>query len=122
VHLLALDVHAADYHRLRPFEIFFGGGGNVLVDEADRPVSRQIGRDKQQALRRHEGLDAIGQGIGVLERTKRGGIAREDAQDTPYRSDAFSSHQTSSGDTFANLSTTLKTGPEILRKYCDSQF
>ena len=96
VHLLALDVHAADEHRLRPFEIFFGGGANVLVDEADRPVRREVGRDQQQALRWHERLDAIGQGIGVFECTKRGGIAREDAQDTPYRSDAFSSHQISS--------------------------
>ena len=96
VHLLALDVHAADEHRLRPFEIFFGGGANVFVDEANRPVLRKIGRDQQQALRRHEGLDACGQGIGVFECTKRGGIAREDAQDTPYRSDAFSSHQISS--------------------------
>ncbi len=96
VHLLALDVHAADEHRFGPFEVFLGGGANVLVDEADRPVRRQIGRDQQQALRRHEGLHAVGQRIGVLERTERRRIARKDAQDAPYRFDAFSSHQTSS--------------------------
>ena len=67
VHLLALDVHAADEHGLRPFEIFFGGGADVLVDEAYRPIRRHIGRDQQNALRRHEGLDARGQGIGVFE-------------------------------------------------------
>ena len=40
VHLLALDVHAADEHGFRPFEIFLRGGADVLVDEADRPVGR----------------------------------------------------------------------------------
>ncbi len=38
VHLLALDVHAGDEHRFRPFEIFLRGGADVFVDEADRPV------------------------------------------------------------------------------------
>jgi hypothetical protein len=27
VHLLALDVHAADEHRFRPFEVFLVAGG-----------------------------------------------------------------------------------------------
>src|SRR4029077_15980671 len=64
VHLLALDVHAADQHRLRPFEVLRGGGANVFVDETDRPVFRQICRDQKQALRRHEGLYAVSQWIG----------------------------------------------------------
>ena len=56
---------------------------DILVDEADLPVRRQIGRDQQQPLRRHEGLDAVGQGIGVLERTERRRVARKHAQDAP---------------------------------------
>ena len=127
VHLLALDVHAADEHGFRPFEVFLGGGANVLVDEADRPVLREIGRDQQQALRRHERLHAVGQRIGVLERTERRRIARKDAQDAPCRLDAFSSHQTSSDKAFTNLSTTLKAGPEFLQdcgdlRTCSSRF
>ena len=74
------------------------GGADVLVDEADRPVGRQIGRDQQQPLRRHERLDAVGQRIGVFERAERRRVAREDAQDAPYRLNAFSSHQTSSSN------------------------
>ena len=115
VHLLALDVHAADEHRFRPLEVFPRGGANVLVDEADRPVGREVGRDQQQALRRHESLHAIGQRVGVLERTKRRRVARKDAQDAPCRLDAFSSHQTSSDKASTNLSTTLKAGPEFLQ-------
>ncbi len=57
--------------------------------------SGQIGRDQQQALRRHEGADAVGQGIGVFECAEGRGVAREDAQNTPDRSVAFSAHRTS---------------------------
>ena len=57
---------------------------------------RQIGRDHQQALRRHEGLDAIGQGIGIFERAEGRRVARKDAQNAADRLDALNSHQTSS--------------------------
>ena len=127
VHLLALDVHAADEHRFRPLEVFLRGGANVLVDEADRPVGREVGRDQQKALRGHESLHAVGQRIGILERAKRRRVAREDAQDAPCRLDAFSSHQTSSDKASTNLSTTLKVGPEFLQDCgafhpCSSRF
>ena len=56
----------------------------------------QIGRDQQQALRRHEGLDAVGQRIGMFEGAERRRVARKDAEDAPDRLNAFSSHQTSS--------------------------
>ena len=75
VHLLALDMHAADEDGLRPLEILLRGGTNVLVDEADFPVGRQIGRDQQKSLRRHEGEHAIRQGIGVLKGAKRRRVA-----------------------------------------------
>src|SRR5690348_8641136 len=71
VHLLALDVHAADEHDFRPFEIRFGFGRQVLVDEANLPMRGQIGREHQQSLRRHESFLAVGQGVGMLERAER---------------------------------------------------
>ena len=46
-------------------------------------LSRQIGGDDQDALRRHEGAHAVGQLVGVLERAEGRGIARKDAQDAP---------------------------------------
>src|SRR6185295_673053 len=78
VHLLALDMHAADEYRVRPFEVFFGGGAEVFVDETDLPVRGQIVRDQQQTLRRHEGPYPVGQGIRILERAERRRIARKD--------------------------------------------
>jgi hypothetical protein len=63
-------MHAADEHGFRPFEIFPAGRADVLVDETHRPIRRQIGGDQQQALRRHEGLDAVRQRIGVFECTE----------------------------------------------------
>ena len=45
--------------------------------------SRQVGRDDQQPLRRHEGADAGHQRIGVVEGAERGGVVREDAEDAP---------------------------------------
>jgi len=89
-------LHAADEYGFRPFEVRRGGRGNVFVDEADRPIGGQIGRDQQQALRRHEGLNAVGQRIGVFQRAERGRIAREHAQNAPYRLNALGSHRTSS--------------------------
>jgi hypothetical protein len=96
VHLLTLDMHATDEHRVRPFEVFLGGGTEVFVDETDRPVRGQIGCDQQQALRRHEGPHAVSQGIRVLERAERRRVARKDAQDAPRGLDALNSHRTSS--------------------------
>src|SRR3984957_12575143 len=96
VHLLTLNMHAADEHRFRPFEVFGRGGADIFVDEADRPVRGQIGRDQQQTLRRHEGLDAIGQGISVFECAERRRIARKDAQNAPHRLNTLSSHRVSS--------------------------
>jgi hypothetical protein len=47
VHLLTLDMHAADEDGLRPFEVFFSGRADVFIDETDRPVRGQIGCDQQ---------------------------------------------------------------------------
>ena len=93
VHLLALDVHAADEHRLRPFEILPGGTAEIFVDEADLPMRRQIGRDHEQALRRHEGLDAVGERIGIFERPESRCVARKHQQNATRRFDAFNPHQ-----------------------------
>src|SRR6202044_2074365 len=92
VHLLALNVHAADKDGFRPFEILSRCGPNVFVDEPDRPVFGHIGRYQQQPLRGHEGLNAVGQRIGILERAKGRRVARKDAQDTAHDASAFSSH------------------------------
>ena len=92
VHLLPLNMHAADEDSLRPLEILGGCGPDIFVDEPDRPVFGQIGRDQQQPLRGHEGLNAVGQRIGVFERAKGGRVARKDAQDTARNASAFSSH------------------------------
>src|SRR6266851_6633083 len=121
VHLLTLDMHAADEHRFRPFEILRGRGTDVFVDEADRPVRGQISRDQQQALRRHESLDAVGQGIGVLKRSKRRCIARKNAQDAPCCLNTLSSHQISSKSSgkviLHKLSTTPKAEPRLSYKF-----
>jgi hypothetical protein len=93
VHLLALDVHTADEHRVRPLEILRRGRAQVLVDETDLPVLWEVCSNQQQALRRHERLDAVGQGVGVLEGPERRRIARKDAEDTPCCLYALSSHQ-----------------------------
>ncbi len=95
VHLLALDVHAADEDGLRPFELFLRRAAKILVDEFDLPLLRQISREQQQALRRHEGADAIGQRIGVLEGAEGRRVTREDTENMPARSVAFSAHRTS---------------------------
>ena len=47
VHLLALDVHAADQNGFRPFEILCRGRADILVNETHRPIRGQIGRDQQ---------------------------------------------------------------------------
>ena len=67
-------------------KVFRRRRADVFVDETDRPVRGHIGRDQQQALRRHEGLDAVGQRIGVFERAERRRVARKDAQDPPHSS------------------------------------
>ncbi len=128
VHLLTLDMHAADEHRFRPFEILRRRGADVFVDEADRPVRRQISRDQQQTLRRHEGLDAVGQGIGVLERSKRRCIARKNAQDAPCRFNTLSSHQISSKSSGKGNIAQIKHDPQGRAKaelqipqHCDSR-
>ncbi|MEY9448103.1 hypothetical protein ABIE82_005551 [Bradyrhizobium diazoefficiens] len=95
VHLLALDVHAADEDDFRPAELLFRGAAQVLVDEFDLPVLGQIGREQQKPLRRHEGADAVGQRIGMLERTERRRVTRKHAKNPPRRTVAFSSHQSS---------------------------
>src|SRR5262249_35239920 len=95
IHLLTLDVHAADEHDLGPGEIVLGCRPDVLIDEANLPLLGQIGRNQQQTLRRHEGLHAVGQRIGVFERTKRRSITRKYAENTTYRLDAIKSHRSS---------------------------
>ena len=94
VHLLALDVHAADEHGFGPFEILVRGGADVLVDETDFPVGREIGRDQQKSLRRHEGLHTTSQGIGVLKRAKRGRVAGKDAKNAPNAILTHAPHRT----------------------------
>src|SRR5205807_1062022 len=97
---------------------FPGGGADVFVDEAHRPVGRQIRCDQQQSLRRHETLDAIGQRIGVLERAKRRRVSGKHEEDPPYRLKTFCSHQTSSSILVTcpptrNLTTSLKARLQI---------
>ena len=53
---------------------------DVLVDEAHRPAFRHIGRDQQQALRRHEGAHAPHQPVGMIEGAESGGVMRKNAQ------------------------------------------
>jgi hypothetical protein len=49
VNLLALDVHAADQDDVGPLEFCGGRLADILVDEADRPPFRHVGRDQEQA-------------------------------------------------------------------------
>jgi len=63
-----LHMHAADENNFGPGEIVIAGRRHVLVDETDLPGWRHRGGNDQQALRRHEGADAIGERIGELER------------------------------------------------------
>ena len=42
---------------------------------------RHVGRDQEQALRRHEGAHPLHQPIGVVEGTERGRVMRKNAQD-----------------------------------------
>ena len=67
VDLRPLDVHTADEDRICPDEIVIGRGGNVFVKEADFPASRERCRNQKQTLRRHKGLNAVGQGVSVFK-------------------------------------------------------
>src|SRR5262249_5338651 len=96
IYMLALDVHAADEDGFGPFEFFFGRGTEILVDELDLPFLRQIGRDQEQSLRRHESSDAVGQRIGIFECAEGRCVTREDTKNMTDRSVALSSHRTSS--------------------------
>src|SRR6266852_164385 len=109
VHLLTLDMHTTDEYRVRPFEVCPRGWAEVFVNETDQPIRGQIGRDQQQALRRHEGPHTVSQGIRVLERAERRRVARKDAQDAPHCFNALSSHRPSSTRP-RNLSTLSKAG------------
>jgi len=80
VDLRRLDVHAADHDDVGPLEFGRRRAADVLVDETDRPAFGHIGRDEEEALRRHEGAHALHQAVGVVERAKSGGVMREDAQ------------------------------------------
>ena len=81
--LRRLDVHTRDQHHVCPSEIGRARRLDVLIDEAGLPGCRERGRDHQQALRRHQGADAVHERIGVLEHAERRGVAREDAQTAP---------------------------------------
>ena len=81
VNLRRLDVHAADQDGIGPGEIGGAGRPDILVDEADRPWLGHVGRDQQQALRRHEGAHPPEQVIGVGKRAERGRIGRKYAKD-----------------------------------------
>ncbi len=81
VDLRRLHMHAADDDDVGPFEFGRCGRADVLVDEADRPLFRHIGRDQQEPLRRHEGAHAFHQPVGVIERAERRRVMRKDTQD-----------------------------------------
>jgi hypothetical protein len=85
-HRLALDVHAADEHRVRPVELAIVGRADILVNEPNFPAFGQIGGDQQDALRRHERLHAH-QLVGMLEGSERRRVAWKDAQDMACMSD-----------------------------------
>ena len=75
LHLPPLHVHAADKHDLRPGEIVFARFFEILVDETNLPARRHGRCDHQQALRRHERANPVGQRVRKLERTERGRVA-----------------------------------------------
>ena len=77
---VALDVHAGDEDGVCPAIVAGGGGLDVFVDEADFPMLRQVGGDGEDALGRHEGLDAE-EGVGVVKGAEGGSVAGEDAED-----------------------------------------
>ncbi len=79
-HLRGLDVHGRDHHRVRPGEFGRGRRPDVLVDEADLPGFRHIGRDQQEALRRHEGPHPAHQPVGVVEGAEGRRVARKDTE------------------------------------------
>ena len=104
-HRLALDVHAADEHRVRPVELALRGRADILIDEPNFPMFRQIGRDQQDALRRHECLHAH-QLVGMLEGAEGRCVARKNAQDAACMSD----------DDLASHGRPLS----VLTRHCDS--
>ena len=69
--LLGLDVHAGDKHDVRPGKVRRGRECDILVDEADRPILRHVGRDQEETLRRHERLYPVHQLVGVLKAFRR---------------------------------------------------
>ncbi len=81
VDLRLLDVHARHEHRVGPGEFLRGGALDVLVDEPALPGLGHVGRDQQEALRRHEGLHAAHQRVGVGECPEGWRVGGEDAQD-----------------------------------------
>src|SRR6185437_14192203 len=122
VHLLALNMHTADENGFRPLEVFRRRRADVFIDEADRPMRGDIGRDQQQALRRHEGLDPGGQRIGVFERSERGSVAWKDAQDPPHIVYAFNPHPLFLWDYPATAPCPSTTGQAVLQipQHCGS--
>src|SRR5262249_54520215 len=82
-HAVALDMHAADEHRIGPSEVLGLCWIDVLVDKPDLPTRRQRCRDHQQSLRRHEGAQAAGNVVGVFKRTQGRLVARKYAKDAP---------------------------------------
>ena len=81
----ALDMHAADEHRVGPGKVLRLCRVYVFVDEPDLPAGRHRRRDDQQALRRHEGTQIAGNVIGIVERTQGWFIAGKDAQNASHR-------------------------------------
>jgi hypothetical protein len=80
----ALHVHAGEEDRVGPGELLSGRFPRVLVHEAHLPRLREIGRDHQQALRRHEGADPPAEErVGVVEGAEGGSVARGEAEDAP---------------------------------------
>ncbi len=85
-----------------------GRARHVLVDEAHLPAVRQVGRDRQQPLRRHEGTDVVHQRIGVREGAEGRRVVRKHAQHVAAVTDGDgTAHRAPSGSRLRPPSTTI---------------
>ena len=88
-----LDMHAADEHRIGPQEVGVRCLSDILVDKTNVPMRREVGRDHEQALRRHERLGVVSKMVGVFERAKGRLVMRKHAQDAPHTNFIHMSHE-----------------------------
>ena len=85
--LRRLHVHAAHHDDIGPLEIGVARTLHVLVDEADRPALRHVGRDQQQPLRRHEGAHLVHERERVRESAERRRVGGKHAKDVASTTD-----------------------------------